>query len=335
MVDIEAAWTEFMENGDFDNIQISDNDNIQSDIIPKASELYISTKTKIIYLNKPIDLNECFWKLNILPYSNREEGIVKKQIKIISTSDEELSSIQKKLENYSYSTQHIITHLDKHQSNSKVYKDVRKLSIGISQKDLLSYRCKQKSAFYNCFVIIIRLFCHKDNVFKEVHAKIFNTGKVEIPGIQNEMLFQQTCNFIVDKLNLLYDEVDKFEIDSSKTETILINSNFHCGFCINRQNLFNILRRKYNLNVSYDPCSYPGIQCKYSIDKHVISFMVFRTGSVLIVGKCDDTIIHEVYDYLKTILQTEHKEICEQYEVPSKQKERKQKIRKKTIFIDA
>ena len=109
MVDIEAAWTEFMENGDFDNIQISDNDNIQSDIIPKASELYISTKTKIIYLNKPIDLNECFWKSNILPYSNREEGIVKKQIKIISTSDEELSSIQKKLENYSYSTQHIIT----------------------------------------------------------------------------------------------------------------------------------------------------------------------------------------------------------------------------------
>lgn len=335
MVDIEAAWTEFMENGDFDNIDVKSESPLDDDTIPKASELYISTKTKIIYLNNPIELNEAFWELNILPYSNREEGIVKKQIKIISACDEELNNIQEKLKNYSYSTQHVITHLDKQQSNSKVYKDVRKLSIGISQKDLLSYRCKQKSAFYNCFVIIVRLFCPHEKTFKEVHAKIFNTGKIEIPGIQNEILFNQTCNFIVNRLNQLNRSNDsQYEIDTTKTETILINSNFHCGFCINRQNLFNILRRKYNLNVSYDPCSYPGIQCKYSIENCVISFMVFRTGSVLIVGKCDDSIIYKVYNYLKNILESEYKDIREQYEVPAKQKERKQKVRKKTIYVN-
>ena len=62
--------------------------------------------------------------------------------------------------------------------------------------------------------------------------------------------------------------------------------------------------------------------------------MVFRTGSVLIVGKCDDSIIYKVYNYLKNILESEYKDIREQYEVPTKQKERKQKVRKKTIYVN-
>ena len=30
-----------------------------------------------------------------------------------------------------------------------------------------------------------------------------------------------------------------------------------------------------------------------------ISFMIFRTGSVLIVGNCDENILHIIYQYLK------------------------------------
>ena len=35
------------------------------------------------------------------------------------------------------------------------FRDIRKISIGLSQKDITSYRSKKRSAFYNCFVLII------------------------------------------------------------------------------------------------------------------------------------------------------------------------------------
>ena len=87
-MDIEEAWNTFMEEGDIDIVQdINDNKNISTNDIPKASDLYISTKTKIIYLNKPIDLYDVFWKINILPYDTVNECIIKKQKKIISNSN--------------------------------------------------------------------------------------------------------------------------------------------------------------------------------------------------------------------------------------------------------
>lgn len=332
-MDIEAAWNTFMEEGDIENIKcINEDKNILTNGIPKASDLYISTKTKIIYLNKPIDLYDVFWKINILPYDTVSEGLIKKQIKIISNSREELSDINLKLNNYKYYHQHIITHLEQHQSDVLIYKDVRKITIGISQKDILSYRCKQKSAFYNCFVIIIRLYSEIDDQYKEIHVKIFNTGKVEIPGVQNDLIFEKSCNFIVSLINNITNNT--YCIHKDKTETILINSNFNSGFCINRQQLFNILRSDYNLNVSYDPCSYPGIQCKYKQDNCIISFMIFRTGSILIVGKCDDNVIISIYEFLKKMLHDEYYKICEPYDKSPKQKDKINKPRKKIIYVD-
>jgi hypothetical protein len=36
-----------------------------------------------------------------------------------------------------------------------------------------------------------------------------------------------------------------------------------------------------------------------------ISFMVFRTGSVLIVGKCEDYVLHDIYAFIKELLRVE------------------------------
>lgn len=332
MVDIEAAWDEFMEFGNIDSTGLESKVHSSRDEVPKASDIYISTKTKIVYLNNVIDLYDMFWKLEMIPYDNHEEGIIKKQIKVISSNNEELQAIKEKLATYKYYDEYVITHLEQTQSDENIYKDVRKLTIGISQKDLLSYRSKQKSAFYNCFVVIIRLFDNTDENYKEIHAKVFNTGKIEIPGVQNEKMFQRTCEYILNIVNRLGHH--KYSIDHMKTETILINSNFQCGFCINRQSLFGILRKKYNLNVSFDPCSYPGIQCKYEIDGCKLSFMIFRTGSILIVGKCDEEIIYKVYTFLKEILHEEYSEICESYDAPVKKKEKSVKSRKKIIYVD-
>ena len=46
--------------------------------MPKCSDIYISTQTKIAYLNKTIDLYK-FLELPVLDYHIPENGIIKKK----------------------------------------------------------------------------------------------------------------------------------------------------------------------------------------------------------------------------------------------------------------
>ena len=64
-----------------------------------------------------------------------------------------------------------------------------------------------------------------------------------------------------------------------------------------------------------------------------ISFMIFRTGSVLIVGKCNNTsIIYEIYDFIKHILTENYKTIYAiNNEVTQPSVVKKKKIKKKQI----
>lgn len=320
---------------------------------PKATNIYISTKTKIAYLNTFIDLRNIFWNVPIISYTNPVNGVIKKQMKFVSNTKDELEFIQSKLKDELYYEEYVITHIDNPNGRIK-FKDVRKLSIGISKKDIMSYRCKKKSAFYNCFVVILRMKI--DNTFKEFHVKVFNTGKLEIPGIQNEETFQIILEQIIQVLQPHLDF--KLAYKPNSNETVLINSNFNCGFYINREALNDILKYKYNIQSIYDPCSYPGIQCKYyynpDVDiqtgcqiseenKHLyknineVSFMIFRTGSVLIVGKCDENVLMIIYDFLKIIFNNEFKNICQKSSAEDKiisNKDKSKKIRRKNITIE-
>lgn len=330
--------------------------NLSADInstAPKSTEIYISTKTKIAYLNTPIDLKDVFWKIPIIPYAKPSIGIIKKQMKFNTDSADELQNIQDKIEKDAYVEEHVITHIDNPSGRIK-FKDTRKISIGISKKDILSYRCKKKSAFYNCFVLIVRL--KMDNVFKEYHVKVFNTGKLEIPGIQCEKSFNMLLNQVIQTLQPYIETTLAYKENTN--ETVLINSNFNCGFFINRESLYEILKFKYNIQSIYDPCSYPGIQCKFYYNPDVeiqngcqiseenktlyknvkgISFMIFRTGSVLIVGRCDEDVLIIIYDYLKIILNNEYKNICQKKiknQDENKEDLKKKKTRRKNITIE-
>jgi len=125
--------------------------------------------------------------------------------------------------------------------------------------------------------------------------------------------------------------------------------------------LYEILKFKYNIQSIYDPCSYPGIQCKFyhnpdvslqngcqisAENKHLykdvneVSFMIFRTGSVLIVGRCDENVLMIIYEFLKIILNNEYNNICQKNiktadgnEIVSV-KDKKKKIRKKNILVN-
>ena len=65
-----------------------------------------------------------------------------------------------------------------------------------------------------------------------------------------------------------------------------------------------------------------------------ISFMIFRTGSVLIVGNCTEFILNIIYAFLKKILKNEYQKIyIENTSTPIAKKKTK-RIRKKKIFIE-
>ena len=348
---------EYIKNIDVSNNAEYVSANLSMEInseTPKASTIYISTKTKIAYLNMHIELKNVFWDIPVIPYAKPTNGVIKKQMKFNSSTVEELDFIQTKLTAETYYEEHVITNINNPSGRIK-FKDIRKVSIGISKKDIMSYRCKKKSAFYNCFVLIVRMKI--SDLFKEFHVKVFNTGKLEIPGVQNEATFQLLLKQVIDILQpFILDKSLAYKENSE--ETVLINSNFNCGFFINREELYDILKMKYNIQSIYDPCSYPGIQCKFYYNPDVgiqcgsqiseenkllyknineVSFMIFRTGSVLIVGKCDENVLMIIYEFLKVVLNNEYKNISQKNaeSTVNNLKDKKKKIRKKNITISS
>jgi hypothetical protein len=328
--------------------------HVDENIKPICSNIYISTKTKISYLNTPVDIKKVFWSIPISPYSTPQECVIKKQIKVSTTDPNELKEIKELLKNEKYYHEQEIEHIDNPEGRIK-FKVQTKINIGLCKKDILNYRCKLKRAFFNCFVLIMRVKEPSSDVFKEMHVKVFNTGKLEIPGIQSDESLTHVLNLLIDILKPIVGNSIGYIPD--KCETVLINSNFNCGYFINRDKLFNILKYKYRIHSNYDSCSYPGIQCKfyyvpelgeenqtgqkpnpslsspYSIESvNEISFMIFRTGSVLIVGRCGENVLYCIYNFLKKLLEAEYLEIGNQLNI-LEPKKHNTKLRKKTINV--
>ena len=332
------------------------NADATEDIKPICSNIYISTKTKISYLNAPVDIKKVFWSIPVSPYFTPQECVIKKQIKVSTTDPNELKEIKELLKNEKYYHEQEIEHIDNPEGRIK-FKVQMKINIGLCKKDILNYRCKLKRAFFNCFVLIMRIKDPVSDIFKEMHVKVFNTGKLEIPGIQSDESLTHVLDLLIGILKPIVG--DDIGYIPDKCETVLINSNFNCGYFINRDKLFNILKYKYRIHSNYDSCSYPGIQCKfyyvpeidddvqtgqkpnpslsstypYSIENiNEISFMIFRTGSVLIVGRCGENVLYSIYNFLKKMLETEYPEIGNQLNI-LEPKKHNTKLRKKTINV--
>lgn len=186
---------------------------------------------------------------------------------------------------------------------------------------------------------------------------------MEIPGILNSELLEIIKVKILTLLQSFVSNDLLFVENNKGDENVLINSNFNCGFYINREKLHSILNKKYGIETSFDPCTYPGVKCKYYFNNDLdfdiniqkgkintedrlmkmnelndnkkyteVSFMIFRTGSCLIVGNCSEKILQFIFNFLKNILSIEYPEICVLNEEISI-KHKKNKIRKKNISI--
>jgi len=363
-VDIENDSPNLVSRGlldvgqDYIDIQTSD---VLDNNIPKCDELYISTKTKVLFLNQAIDIQNIYWKIPVVEYWKPLSGIVKKQMKIVSKTPDEYADYRAKLEGVYYYTENIIKQIDNPAARRIKFKDERKITIGLSRKDIMNCRGKVKNAFYNCFAIILRF--EYDGAFREIHVKVFNTGKLEIPGILNTRLFDIVKGMILQMLQPHIDGPINF-VENDKDDNVLINSNFNCGYYINRDKLHQILRSDtYGIEAAYDPCSYPGVKCKFYFNNEIgfdfekqngkisrsdrsmkmseltdnkkyteVSFMIFRTGSCLIVGNCSEKILRFIFAFIRNMLAVEYANISVGTEEPSA-KNKKTKLRKKTISV--
>jgi hypothetical protein len=336
-------------------------DETDHDRPTECNNLYISTKTKVLFLNQPIKIYDIFWNIPIIEYWRPEPGVVKKQMKIVSKTPDEYEEYTKRLVDIPYYTENIIKQINNPTARRIKFKDERKITVGISKKDIMNCRSKVKNAFYNCFALIIR-FLYEDN-FKEIHVKVFNTGKLEIPGILDAELLNDIKRYIIDIIQPHLTTPLEF-LENASVDGVLINSNFNCGFYINREKLHVLLRsKKYGIESAYDPCSYPGVKCKFYFNNEMgfdednqtgkitssdqtmkmselmdskkyteVSFMIFRTGSCLIVGNCSEEVIQFIFRFIRKILFSEYSNIRMNNDDPVV-KEKKLKIRKKTILV--
>ena len=348
-----------MKTTDFET---NTNIKILGNSLPVFDELYISTKTKVLFLNMPINIHSIFWLIPIIEYGEPTTGVIKKQIKVVSRLPEEFEEYKLKLKDIPYYRETIIKQIEQSSSNRFKFKDERKITVGLSKKDIMNCRGKAKNAFYNCFALIFRV--KYEGMFREIHVKIFNTGKLEIPGIVNINILNIVKVMIIDCIQPFVDTELSFT-ENELVDNVLINSNFNCNYFINREKLYNILcSNKYEIESAYDPCSYPGIKCKFyynnsigsndislqkgKIDKSEenmkmselkynnkyteISFMIFRTGSCLIVGNCSESILYFVYDFVKRVLTEEYESIFVLNEEMT-MKHKKIKLRKKNVVM--
>ena len=364
MASIDDEWLSYLNSStqQLPLEKIKSNEKKELVDVSKCEELYISTKTKVLFLNQEIDIHNIFWNIPVIDYWRPMDGVVKKQIKIVSKTIEEYEEYKKRLENLGYHKENIIKQIDNTTSRRMKYRDERKITVGISKKDIMNCRGKVKNAFYNCFALIMRF--KYDGLFREIHIKVFNTGKLEIPGILNAGLLDNVKRMLLDTLrpHIVVNPLDFLETDTE--ENVLINSNFNCGFYINREKFYHILRsEKYRIESAYDPCSYPGVKCKYYFNNDLgfdeikqngqiiledrgmkmselgetrkyteVSFMVFRTGSCLIVGNCTERVLKYVFEFIKRILMEEYPNIYVENNDPV-EKNKKTKLRKKTIIV--
>lgn len=340
---------------------------------PKCTNLMISTKTKVLFLNQPVDIEPVFWNLPLIDYWQPRTGILKKTIKLVCMSPDRVKEIESKLAAIPRYQQEIIRHVDVPTTTRTVrkqpyrrlssaamtackenggvmviparFKSERKVTVGVAKKDIMACRGKKKNVFYNCFALVLRV--QYGDGFHEIHAKIFNTGKMEIPGVFNNELLTAARNMVLEVLRpwcggggLDYSKDGANEDDHE--QNVLINSNFNCGFFIDREKLHRVLRsEKYNLDCSYDPCTYPGVKCKFYYNhtlgsapgdqsgviqaedwglkmKNIlgdkkytqVSIMIFRTGSSLIGGNCTEKVLRYIFDFIATILYEEYPRIC-------------------------
>jgi len=174
---------------------------------------------------------------------------------------------------------------------------------------------KCKINFYNQLTLSIKLYENK-----YVKAKLFINGKVQMTGVP-DFKTREICIYTI--YNLVQSLSPEKKYSCSDIKTVLINSDFDMGCNVNREALHDILLINYNIAVSYESETYPGVkikffwniehdeqdgvcrcpqQCSKKIKKEKrckkVTIAVFQSGKIIITGGQTIQQVHSAYQFI-------------------------------------
>lgn len=193
---------------------------------------------------------------------------------------------------------------------------------------------KPRKYFYN--QLTIHIFS-ETKANKRINVKIFNNGRIQMTGINNEFQGDQTIKILCEEFNRFSEKEKVFDTEDEirsieDLETVLINSDFDIGFPIDREFLHrSIVDSGYYS--SYEPCNYPGVNIKYyrnplreifgicDCDKPCngkgrdntckrITVAAFKSGKVIITGGRNKSDISVAHKFITEFIQ-ENKEFIQ------------------------
>jgi TATA-box binding protein (TBP) (component of TFIID and TFIIIB) len=172
----------------------------------------------------------------------------------------------------------------------------------------------------------------------EVNCFVFTSGKIKTAGCTDNSQITKAMSHL-NKTFAQFDEA--FRITSM--ESVMINSDYKNNFEIKRFELDHLIREKYKLISSYEPCTHPAViikyYCNFSYDdisgrclcreKYArvkfchgkgdctesggcksVTILVFQSGKVIITGGRNLNQVHLAYNFIKNLVQ-ENKSLIE------------------------
>jgi TATA-box binding protein (TBP) (component of TFIID and TFIIIB) len=260
----------------------------------QISPIRISTVVTTCHVDSIINLDHLWEQVPILPYSDLNDGILK-----------------------------------------MCYKGQIK---GTSWKDILQKQEKSETFFFNQATLVIRREVAPLQ-WKEINIKLFRNGGVQMTGVRSEEMSLDAIQWLLGHLGTPTKPVFESQTRIHKMQIQLVNTDFSIGAKIRRDALYKILNEKYHLSVSYEPSIYQGVKTKYFFNEKKpsscppgicacgeklckgtgdgtdigkckkITISPFQTGQVIITGARTMAQIHEAYEFMKDVFQTNADEI--------------------------
>tara|TARA_B110000211_G_C14043589_1_gene537896 strand:- start:211 stop:1527 length:1317 start_codon:yes stop_codon:yes gene_type:complete len=216
--------------------------------------------------------------------------------------------------------------------------------------------------FYNCTTVNVVL-----STIKSANIKIFNNGKFQMTGIPRPAdgisIVKYICNMILDLAGKHPGKImhkDRVELELKKYKTVMINTCYELGVCVNRESLYNIITKRYNMSAIYDSDGYPGVRIEYYYNTDTtntefegicncpckckgkgngigvsncrkISIAIFQSGSAIIAGGCSDAQpIYKAYNFINVIIG----DILDEIYKPETAAHKLKRVRANTIYIN-
>lgn len=194
---------------------------------------------------------------------------------------------------------------------------------------------KVSKSFYNQLTLILRL-----SDTRSVNIKVFKNGQLQMTGVKSTDEGHQSVATLITELEKVMPANYQFKKNGYKT--VLINSDFSIGYKVSRNKLYQLLDQHYGMYVSYEPCIYPGVNCKFFWNQNnpsnngvcmcskgcsgkgdgsgpgkckKVTIATFQSGTVIITGANTEKQLQDAHSFICSVF-VKHRHIIQKKVLP-------------------